>query len=81
MYHVNYNNKQTLGFRRHNSRKPSLHPRYAVKPQYSADTKESLPSIPVIYLSLFRLIPFGELQDNIKLQILILIYQKITFRI
>ena len=66
MYNVNYNNKQTLGFRRHNSRKPSLHPRYAVKPQYSADTKESLPSIPVIYLSLFRLIPFGELQDNIK---------------
>ena len=66
MYHVNYNNEQTLGFRRHNSRKASLHPRYAVKPQYSADTKESLPSIPVIYLSLFRLIPFGELQDNIK---------------
>ena len=50
MYHVNYNNKQTLGFRRHNSRKPSLHPRYAVKPQYSADTKETHHQFLWIYL-------------------------------
>lgn len=67
MYHVNYDNKVTLGFRRHNSKKRNLNfPRYAVKPQYPTGNRESLPSIPIVYLSLSRLVPFGELEDDIK---------------
>lgn len=68
MYQVEYSDNTQLGFRRHNSRKRnSLHPRYAVKPQYQPNSGESLPSVPVIYLSISRLVPFGELGDDIRI--------------
>ena len=50
-----------FSFRRHNSPKAS---RYGVKPPYKAGKNESLYSIPVIYLGLFRLFPYGEFQQD-----------------
>jgi hypothetical protein len=61
LFTVHYNNKVSLEYRRHNSRKNN---RYAVKPYYAPGTKESLPFLPVIYLGLSRLLPYGEFQDE-----------------
>jgi hypothetical protein len=55
-------------FRRHNSRNAG---RYAVKPKYAAGSKESLTSMPIVYLGLSRLYSFGEFNrddDIIKLR-------------
>ena len=38
--------------------------RYAVKPYYVKGKGESLPAVPVVYLSLARLLPYGEFQDD-----------------
>lgn len=51
-----------LSFRKHNSQNSGKF-RYAVKPKYSANSGESLPSIPVIYLGLNRLVTYGEYKD------------------
>jgi Cdc6-like AAA superfamily ATPase len=61
IFTVNYLNKTSLDFRRHNSKKNN---RYAVKPPYQRGTKDTLPFCPVIYLGLFRLMPYGEYQDD-----------------
>lgn len=61
LYDVTYIGGKQLKFRRHNSK---ISNRYAVKPMYPKGNKESLPACPVIYLSLNRLVPFGEYQKD-----------------
>jgi AAA15 family ATPase/GTPase len=77
LFSVDYGNSLSLGFRRHNSKKND---RYAVKPFYAPGTKESLPFLPVIYLGLSRLLPYGEFQDENAIEhiqkSLPLVYQK-----
>jgi AAA15 family ATPase/GTPase len=65
LFTVDYTNKLTLEFRQHNSKKNE---RYAVKPFYKPGTKDSLPFLPVIYLGLSRLLPYGEFQDDEEIQ-------------
>lgn len=60
LFSVDYYGAESLNFRRHNSSQT----RYAVKPKYQPGTNESLPSSPVIYLGLSRLVPFGEFQND-----------------
>lgn len=65
-----YDNQLSLSFRKHNSKKPPSEKRiqseyrYAVKPQYKKGTRESLPSRPIIYLGLNRLVTYGEFRDT-----------------
>lgn len=65
IYEAYYSDETSLGFRKHNS---SINSRYAVKPLYRANSNESLPKVPVIYLGLFRLFSFGEFQDDNELK-------------
>lgn len=55
-----YFDDSILEFRKHNSQKNA---RYAIKPYYSVKKGESLPKMPVIYLGLSRLIPYGEYHE------------------
>lgn len=57
LYTAYYSENKKIGFRRHNSKKDM---RFAIKPPYKKNTEEKLPELPVIYLGLFRLFPFGE---------------------
>lgn len=71
LYSIEYANALVLDFRKHNSEGGN---RYAVKPKYTKGTNDRLPTIPVIYLGLPRLFPFGEIADaqkinNIKAQL------------
>lgn len=59
LYTSKYSDNKSLGFRRHNVKSAS---RFSLKPEY-ATQGESLPSMPVVYLGLTRLIPIGELVD------------------
>ncbi len=59
-----YGETPSLSFRKHNSKKNTAEFRYAVKPKYKQGSKESLPSMPVIYLGLNRLVTYGEYKDN-----------------
>ncbi|MDR1278143.1 MAG: AAA family ATPase, partial [Treponema sp.] len=61
LFLIHYYKKSILEFRRHNSKKNN---RYAVKPFYRPGTKDSLPFLPVIYLGLSRLLPYGEFQND-----------------
>lgn len=61
LYEVEHFDEKKTPFRRHYSKIAS---RYAVKPYYKPGSKESLPSLPVIYLGLFRLFPYGEFQND-----------------
>jgi AAA15 family ATPase/GTPase len=61
LFLIHYYKNSTLGFRRHNSKKNN---RYAVKPYYKPGTDDTLPFIPVIYLGLSRLLPYGEFQND-----------------
>jgi hypothetical protein len=61
LFTVFYPKRTSLEFRRHNSTKNN---RYAVKPFYPPGSKESLPFMPVIYLGLSRLLPYGEFQND-----------------
>lgn len=64
-FNVEYSNQKKLDFRRHNSNETN---RYCVKPKYPKGSSESLPSTPVIYLSLSRLLPYGQItnDDDVK---------------
>lgn len=64
LYSIAYMNELTLDFRKHNSEGGN---RYAVKPKYTKGTSDRLPAIPVIYLGLPRLFPFGEIADGQKI--------------
>ena len=61
LYRVTYADNHEISFRRHIS---SSSERYSMKPEYKRGSEEKLPSIPVIYLGLTRLIPIGELSDD-----------------
>lgn len=63
LYSVSYFGRETLGFRRHNSRSKDKS-RFALKPRYPAGSTQSLPFCPVIYLGLSRLVPYGEFSNN-----------------
>lgn len=59
LFSITYGNEESLDFRRHNS-KNSGKARFAVKPYYPSGKSQSLPCLPVIYLGLTRLFPYGE---------------------
>ncbi|MBC8945196.1 ATP-dependent nuclease [Xenorhabdus indica] len=61
LFEVEYNNELKLKFRKHNSK---IANRYGIKPYYKKEDKQSLPSCPVIYLGLSRLLPTGEVDDE-----------------
>lgn len=61
LFEVFYDNGLSLRFRRHNSDGDC---RYSLRPYYPSDVKESLPKMPVIYLSIKRLYPLGEYDDK-----------------
>lgn len=63
LYEVTYLSDKKLEFRRHNS-KTLAGNRYAVKPKYNSGSGDTLPLCPIIYLSLMRLVPFGEYQNE-----------------
>lgn len=63
LYEAHYFENKTLGFRRHNSQ-TLFKNRFSVKPVYKKGGKDSLPYKPVIYLSLARLVPYGEYQNE-----------------
>lgn len=62
LFTINYENGLALNFRRHRSEQNF---RFAVKPNYAPGTHEKLPEMPVIYLGLPRLLPRGELADDV----------------
>lgn len=64
LYDIKYMDETVLGFRRHNSRKQSQFPRYSMKPLYRSGESNSLPVMPIIYLGLARLVPFGEVHEE-----------------
>ena len=64
LFSVKYVNGLTISFRRHNSKTSPQTMRYAVKPSYTKGTKDKLPELPVIYLGLSRLYPYGEYQND-----------------
>ena len=56
LFTVNYDRSYSLDFRRHNS---DINERYSLKPTYKTPG-DKLPSMPVIYLGITRLHPYGE---------------------
>lgn len=66
LFSVKYLNGDTIAFRRHNSKDPQQvnNFRFSIKPQYGRSKKDQLPSVPVVYLGLSRLFPYGELSDE-----------------
>lgn len=61
---TSYFNNTKLDFRKHNSQ---VEHRYSIKPKYAVGSNERLPEMPIIYLGLARLYPFGEFQKNFSL--------------
>lgn len=61
LYTVHYLNSISLDFRRHNYKLTS---RFSIKPKYRNRSSENLPSLPVIYLGINRLVPYGEFIDD-----------------
>lgn len=64
LYSVEYFTGQRVSFRKHNSERDF---RFALKPYYKRGAHESLPSCPVIYLGISRLLPFGESSDELSI--------------
>lgn len=62
LFSVTYRGGQSLSFRRHNSKNID---RNSVKPQYSGGRTRKLPSTPVLYLGLSRLIPYAEFEGKV----------------
>ena len=63
LFSITYGHGESLDFRRHNS-KNSEKARFAVKPYYPSGKSQSLPCLPVIYLGLARLFPYGEYDND-----------------
>lgn len=61
LLNVTYFNGIELGFRKHNS---DIDNRYSIKPKYARGSGEKLPTLPVIYLGLSRLVPIGEVHND-----------------
>lgn len=70
LFSITYFDDTQLGFRRHNSRTKGDKERfrYSIKPLYPNGSNQKLPEIPVLYLGLSRLIPYGEYgrDDEVK---------------
>lgn len=67
LFTVSYANQKEVNFRRHNTRAvANQQKRFAIKPYYKGKKRESLPAIPVIYLGLSRLLPVGEVADDMS---------------
>ncbi len=64
LFSVTYGSGEPLDFRRHNSSKNSGENRFAVKLYYQSGKNQSLPTLPVIYLGLTRLFPYGEYEKD-----------------
>ncbi|WP_454943873.1 AAA family ATPase [Fusobacterium hwasookii] len=87
LFNVEYYDGYKLDYRRHNHK---IATRFAIKPPYKKGDSQKLPSIPIIYLGLFRLYSFGEFNndDGIKklkkklpdeyIKILIELYKEFT---
>jgi len=69
LFSVKYLNGDTIGFRRHNStdQQKVTNFRFSIKPQYGRNKKDKLPTVPVVYLGLSRLFPYGELSDALEI--------------
>ncbi|MFD1745044.1 AAA family ATPase [Rhizobium helianthi] len=67
LFKVRYDSGEELEFRRHNSRsdQDKKNFRFSIKPKYARDTEDRLPSLPVVYLGLSRLVPYGEVSDKV----------------
>ncbi len=68
LFSCDYENGDSLEFRRHNTRKKkdgSTENRFALKPQYKKGEEETLPQCMVIYLGLARLYSYGEYNQEI----------------
>lgn len=64
LYSAEYFNNTTLNFRRKNDKAlEEKKKRFRIIPTYSKENAENLPSVPVIYLGLSRLVSAGELDD------------------
>ena len=66
LYGVTYfglENDDPIAYRRHNTRNAG-EPRYYIKPLYPRGSGQKLPYCPVVYLSLSRLLPYGEYQND-----------------
>lgn len=70
LFTVKYIDGSDISFRRHNSVEESekKNYRFSIKPQYGRNKKDRLPLMPVVYLGLSRLVPFGELNDSVEIQ-------------
>lgn len=67
LFKVKYKSGEELEFRRHNSKNDEemKNYRFSIKPKYARDTQDRLPSVPVVYLGLSRLVPYGEVSDKV----------------
>ena len=64
LFKVYYSDGQSIGFRRHNKSSDDTHSRFRLIPQYSSSQNQSLPTLRTVYLSLARLLPFGEMKND-----------------
>ena len=64
LFSITYFDGDKLDFRRHNTKSLAGKNRFSVKPSYKKGAKDSLPNIPIIYLGLSRLFPYGEYQND-----------------
>ena len=58
---IESNTVNGIDFRKHASEKYN---RFSLKPKYRKGDKTSIPSLPIIYLGLYRLYAFGEYEDK-----------------
>ena len=68
LFTVKYMNGMVLNFRRHNSKTSPKTMRYAIKPSYTSGSRDRLPQVPVLYLGLPRLYPYGEFQNDAAIE-------------
>ncbi|OSI37136.1 AAA family ATPase [Neisseria dumasiana] len=69
LFEVAYTNNQSIGFRRHNKNSADdAHSRFRLIPKYSSSQSQSLPTLRTVYLSLARLLPFGEMKNDIPVK-------------
>lgn len=61
-----FSDGQSSSFRRHTSKKQSGNQRFRVIPKYKKGVYEKLDYAFVAYLGISRLVPYGELSDNVK---------------
>lgn len=68
LFTVKYMDGSDISFRRHNSveEKEKENFRFSIKPQYGRNKKDRLPLMPVVYLGLSRLVPYGELNNDVS---------------